>query len=134
MTPFLFVYGSLRPGGQGFDLIADDVEIEAPGVLRDHVLVGANYPYPWCISGWGGVVRGEVLALRQVPGLFDVLDEYEGADQPHPEYRRVVRSVTIGTDSVDAWVYVGGPAVPVDAVPVVGGDWMARRLHTHRSH
>src|SRR5690606_20217289 len=76
----------------------------------------------WCVKSARGEVVGELLWLRDPERALEVLDQYEGVDDPEPEYVRVVADVMIGREIVPAWLYVGGPAVPGAAVVVEGCD------------
>lgn len=121
----LFVYGTLRPSAPAYDLVADAVIDHCPAVLIDHVLVGEGHRYPWCIESPGGEVTGDLLWLSDAERTLAALDGYEGVDDDHPEYRRVIGAILTEHGPESAWVYVGGPASPPDARPVAGGDWLA---------
>ena len=122
----LFVYGTLRPQGRAFSLVRPSVVRHQPAVLAGYSLVGEVHRYPWCGEAPNGEVAGELLWLRNVEEALAILDEYEGVDEPDPEYRRVVADVVVGSEMVSAWVYVGGPGVPGDVRPIDGGDWLYR--------
>jgi gamma-glutamylcyclotransferase (GGCT)/AIG2-like uncharacterized protein YtfP len=125
MLDRIFVYGTLRPSGHAFHLVQPFVVRHCPAVLTGYILVGEGHRYPWCVKSPHGEVAGELLWLRDPERAFGVLDQYEGIHDPEPEYVRVVADVLIGNEIIPAWVYVGGPAVPGDAVVVEGGDWYA---------
>lgn len=120
----LFVYGTLRPCGHAFELVAPVVVRHQPGVLSGYSLVGEGHRYPWCIEAPGGEVSGELLWLREVEATLARLDEYEGVSEPEPEYVRAVADVLTGMETVSAWVYVGGVGIPGDVRPIESGDWI----------
>lgn len=120
----LFVYGTLRPQGQAFDLVESFVVRHLPAVLMGYVLVGEGHRYPWCVESTNGEVVGELLWLADIDSTFDLLDRYEGVDDQHPEYRRVVADVFTGEETLTAWAYVGGVGVPGDATVIEAGDWL----------
>lgn len=120
----LFVYGTLRPRGQAFPLVEPVVVRHQPAVLTGYSLVGEGHRYPWCIESPGSEVAGELLWLREVQETLRRLDEYEGVDEPEPEYVRAVADVLTGAEVLPAWVYVGGSAVPGDVRPIDSGDWI----------
>lgn len=121
----LFVYGTLRPRGHAFELVAAVVVRRCPAVLTGYSLVGEGHRYPWCIESPDGEVAGELLWLRDVEATLSRLDEYEGVNGPDPEYVRVVADVLTGADTLAAWVYVGGIGIPGDVRPIESGDWIA---------
>jgi gamma-glutamylcyclotransferase (GGCT)/AIG2-like uncharacterized protein YtfP len=114
----LFVYGTLAPGQEAWDLIeryvTDRTEAAVPGHLYD---TGRGYPGAVFDAG-PDVVRGWCCALRDAP--LAELDAFEG-----PEYERVSVECVDGTAAVTyAWV------APLDGCRVIdGGDWSER---THR--
>lgn len=120
----LFVYGTLRPCGRAFEMVAAAVARHQPAVLSGYSLVGEGHRYPWCIESPGGEVAGELLWLRDVETTLRLLDEYEGVNQPTPEYIRTVADVLTGGRVLQAWVYVGGAGVPGDVRPIESGEWI----------
>ena len=86
-------------------------------VLVDYTLVGEGHRYPWCVESPGGEVAGDLLWIRDSDATLARLDEYEGIRQVDPEYLRVIAPVLTREGPANAWVYVGGPAVPPDAAP-----------------
>lgn len=120
----LFVYGTLRPRGHAFSLVEPVVVRHQPAVLTGYSLVGEGHRYPWCIESPGSEVSGDLLWLREVEGTLRRLDDYEGVDEPEPEYVRAVADVLTGDRVLPAWVYVGGPAVPGDVRAIDSGDWI----------
>ena len=121
----LFVYGTLRPEGQAFHLVAPLVRRHQPAVLTGYTLVAEGHRYPWCVKSAQGEVVGELLWLDDPAAALERLDAYEGVDEPDPEYLRLVADVHTGNEVLSAWVYVGGRAVPGDAHVIAGGDWLA---------
>lgn len=120
----LFVYGTLRPEGHAYHLVAPLVIHHQPAVLTGYSLVGEGHRYPWCVKSARGEVVGELLWLRDTETALAQLDVYEGVDEPDPEYVRLVADVHTGNRVLAAWVYVGGSSVPEDAQSVPGGDWL----------
>lgn len=121
----LFVYGTLRPRGRAFDLVAPVVRRHEPAVLTGYGLVGEGHRYPWCVEWPDKEVAGDLLWLLEVDETLARLDEYEGVNGPDAEYRRLVLDVTTARGLLTAWVYVGGHGVPGGAGPIDGGDWLA---------
>ncbi|MFP3915258.1 MAG: gamma-glutamylcyclotransferase [Actinomycetota bacterium] len=124
MLDRLFVYGTLRPRGRAFSLVKPKVVDHRPAVLSGYSLVGEGHRYPWCIKSPGSEVTGDLLWLREVEETLRMLDEYEGVEDPDPEYVRTVADVMTGARLLPAWVYVGSMAVPGDVRPVDGGEWI----------
>lgn len=96
MTPFLFVYGTLRSGFEneyarmlraGSEFVG---EAEVTGSLR------AVGEYTALVAEGEGVVRGELYRMREPEKLLRVLDDYEGG-----EYERIEIQVNGG----HAWIY-----------------------------
>lgn len=120
----LFVYGTLRPHREAFELVRRVVVRHQPAVLTGYSLVAEGHRYPWCIESAGGEVAGDLLWLEEVEETLRRLDEYEGVDDPEPEYVRSVADVLIGSDMVSAWVYVGSACVAGDVHPIEDADWV----------
>jgi gamma-glutamylcyclotransferase (GGCT)/AIG2-like uncharacterized protein YtfP len=123
----VFVYGTLRPGEQGFvDLdLAGSVDVLGParvaGVLYD---LG---DYPGVILGGNGPIHGELLGPRD-EAVLERLDSYELYDPADPagsEYLRV--EATTLEDGLSIWIYIYNFPLE-DACPIPGGDWMRRSL------
>lgn len=124
MLDRLFVYGTLRPGSQAYEVVAEAVRHHEPAVLPGYGLVGEGHRYPWCVQIPGREVAGTLLRLHDPARVLEHLDRYEGTDDLDPEYRRLALDVVTSGGVCVAWVYVGGPGVPDDARPIEGNDWL----------
>ena len=112
MSPYLFVYGTLRRAGahpMAQFLTARGRLVgaaSAPGRLYD---LGA-YPGMVDAAEEGECVRGEVYELREPEATLIALDRYEGCgpEDPHPWlYERVLAVVTLdGGEQLNAWLYL----------------------------
>lgn len=141
-SPFVFVYGTLRPGQVNYPLLRPAVAESVPALLHSHALRAATTArYPYAARDENHSVTGDLLQLR--PGTetaaLERLDVLEGYDPRLPpgkcHYIRVRLIVTTvapssagaAGSSVEAWVYVAGPATPVATLHVVeAGDWTTR--------
>ncbi len=128
----LFVYGTLRPGGENWRVAAPWCLRAEPASLPRHRLY--RLAHPAALPGRDDeAVVGDLLWLR--PGddeeALARLDAFEGTDPARPErsyYERVRRRVerAAGGLPVDAWVYLPGArlrATATDDRVVPGGDW-----------
>jgi gamma-glutamylcyclotransferase (GGCT)/AIG2-like uncharacterized protein YtfP len=149
----LFVYGTLRPGGERYHL----VEPHLTGVQAAEI-AGLQLwdlgPYPMAIEGMGRV-RGELLALD--PETYEMvlarLDIVEGVDplvptKPGGLYWRARRTVILpgcGGPLPEAWVYLGSADRAMRGRRIQSGDWRQRgqgdseqrpdeRQEDHRHH
>lgn len=128
-TPFLFVYGSLRPGSG--HAMADWLRAQAEWRGRAGLEAARLYRvdwYPALVPGVAGErVQGDLYRLAAPERAWPVLDEFEGVrGGEDDEYARAIATVT-GPDGVrvEAWVY--WYRHPVQGLaPVAGGDWLAR--------
>lgn len=113
----VFVYGTLRSGGEAAHLIGG---VRRPASLPDHVLYGRSHPYPFVVPRSGSVVHGEIVDIA--PDLLDELDEYEG-----DEYVRVEAAARAGDEEVvvQVWVAVADPPLPESEL-IPSGDWFDR--------
>ncbi len=128
MSDFLFVYGTLLPGGQAWQLLAPFVDgsgdvDSVPGTLCD---TGLGYPAALLEPAsahlvWGRTVR--LIESRQVEALR-VLDEFE--DVAADLYRRVLVTTTAGRT---AWAYTSG--VGLELAPIPSGDWLQHLADRH---
>jgi gamma-glutamylcyclotransferase (GGCT)/AIG2-like uncharacterized protein YtfP len=115
----VFVYGSLRSGHRGRDLVEPYVRDWEPATVH-----GELFDFP---GGYPGVlltrsrrlVMGELLWLREPASSLASLDEYEGAD-----YRRELVQVDHIGGPTWAWIYVlADPRAAALGTPVPGGEW-----------
>ncbi|GIU92713.1 MAG: hypothetical protein KatS3mg011_1619 [Acidimicrobiia bacterium] len=116
---WLFVYGTLRPGGSAFETVLGDRVLEIrSGRLPDHGLYGRGLPYPFVAPLAGGQVVGELL--RVPVGVLAETDRYEG-----PEYSRVEVDVLDEHDRpVRAWTYLAArPERLSETSLIASGDW-----------
>jgi gamma-glutamylcyclotransferase (GGCT)/AIG2-like uncharacterized protein YtfP len=119
----LFVYGTLRRGG------------EAAGMLRDCEWVGrasvSGYLYdvdgrfPALVLYGEARVNGEVWHCP--PALLLRLDDYEGTRRGL--FRRVAVEVDVAGETVACWTYAAGPALSRKLVPAArirDAEWRPR--------
>lgn len=126
-APFLFVYGTLRPGFDGpmarwLRGVAHHV---GPGWIEGSLYRIADYP--GLVSGGPGRVRGDLFMLPDAQALLGRLDAYEEcgpAFAAPQEYRRVRRMIDTLGAPVEAWVYLYGREV-TNYMRIDGGDFLA---------
>ena len=123
---WVFVYGTLRTGGDAEVFLRDGVVERSPGMLPDHALYGRFMPYPFAVPESDSVVVGEAVRLdpRPAQSILSDLDTYEG-----DEYRRVRHRVLLDSREVVAHLWVAAEGYrPPDAELIASGDWFLRDL------
>lgn len=144
----LFVYGTLRPGGDAPPGVRRSLDAGAehlgPARTRGRLVVAGSGSYPALVrDGSGGRVAGDLYRLRDPGRVLETLDRYEGR-RPDGSglYRRAVvpvrlagdRPVQSGGDGeggaaggrrLRAWTYLYNRD-PSGLDEVEGGDWMQR--------
>lgn len=122
MKTRVFVYGTLRRGGNNHGLLA------RARCLGEHV-TEAGYrmldigPYPGVVTGGDVAIRGEVYEVT--PAQFRELDALE-------DYPRSYTRERIDTPWGAAWMYLyrpGGQRLP----EIPSGDWFQRGRRAGRS-
>jgi gamma-glutamylcyclotransferase (GGCT)/AIG2-like uncharacterized protein YtfP len=127
LSTFLFVYGTLLPGAQSWELVEPFVEGHGiPDSVRGELFdTGLGYPAAVVDQRSTNTVYGrtmQLIAIRSAEALR-VLDDFE--DVSDGLFRRVV----VRTDQgCSAWVYVAGEDLQLTRIP--SGDWL-RRDHPH---
>lgn len=118
----LFVYGTLRTGGDAHqDVLGDVVRLVHPASMPGFDLFGEGLPYPYVRPG-SGTVQGELLELGGDDGTLAVLDRYEGR-----EYVRRRVEVEVSGRPRLAWAYVARPDVELaEGSRIPSGDWLDR--------
>ncbi len=95
----LFVYGTLRRGGEAASVL-EGAELIAPAAVAGG-LYDTGHGYPALVLAGGGKVLGEVW--RCPAPLLPRLDEYEGVEE------RLFRRVGVEVRDWPCWAYVAGP-------------------------
>ena len=121
--PYLFVYGTLRPGHAPASVAAQVGRCAqlGPGCTPGRLYDLRNYPGAIVDDAGGGRIYGDVLELTDA-SMLRRLDAYEGHDPSDPANSLFLRTqcdVTLDDGrTVRAWVYVynrdvaGAPTVP----------------------
>jgi len=132
----LFVYGTLRKGGENHSLLRGRTVYEMCATLAGATLM-ALPRYPMLIDG-AAVVQGELMILhpRFYSDVLAKLDYFEGY-RPGDDtslYFRVERTVTSEGGSLRrAWVYMGNPRwLDPSASVIPHGDWIRYRAEMVR--
>ncbi|MCA1819644.1 MAG: gamma-glutamylcyclotransferase [Thermoplasmatota archaeon] len=129
MSALLFVYGTLRTatGHRMARLLQGQARRIGRATAAGRLFDLGDYPgmAPARISG--DRVRGEVFELHDA-GTLAALDEYEGTEDPEPEFirRQVFVTFTDGTRR-RAWAYQWTGATKAAARPIASGDYLKRR-------
>ncbi len=100
----LFLYGTLRKGESGEDVLAGDVVRRAPARARGRLLDLAA-PYPGAVFGPDeGWLDGEIVWLEssRFPAALDRADEYENVPFL---FRRIAVPVETEGQTVEAWAF-----------------------------
>jgi len=106
----LFVYGTLRRGGESHHLLEQlgAVYVGKGSVAGELLDLGA-FPGALKSEQPSDSVVGEVYRLRAVPRALKVLDQYEGVGPGAPItslYRREITRVTLEKgEHLSAWIY-----------------------------
>ena len=120
----LFVYGHLRRGQIGHQLLELEQRTEWLGAARVHGRLYGLGDYPGLILGGEDIVHGDVIGFDDA-ALWAPLDAYEDYDPTQTEtseYRRI--EVDLLGDGGRAWVYVFNRPVG-GLIPIVSGVWPA---------
>ena len=121
--PYIFVYGTLKPGGSNYAL-ARGVTHTAPAYLGGYDLLHFDPEgYPAMVPGTGRVY-GVVLTFADIEAALPVLDTLEGLDLTPPEYGRILVTVQPSGKTVWTYVYVNSVRLAASGVTKVAtGDW-----------
>ncbi len=103
---YLFVYGTLQPGGPNEHVLAPVGGEWQRAFVVGHLVDegwGASMGYPALVlADDGREVHGQVFASNELHTMWSYLDEFEGE-----AYERTLVSVTlVGGGEVDAFVYM----------------------------
>lgn len=120
----LAVYGTLLGGLEplrGAPRKAGKLEFVGPCRIEGQLFDCGAYPALVPRTHGADEVVGELYRLA-APDALDELDRYEDFDPADPAASLFVRvRVRLVEPPVDAWVYIGGTARRLCAIP--GGDW-----------
>jgi gamma-glutamylcyclotransferase (GGCT)/AIG2-like uncharacterized protein YtfP len=130
----LFVYGTLRPGGERYHLVESYLAAVQPAEMAGLQLWDLGL-YPMAIEGMGRV-RGDLLALdpEHYEPVLARLDRVESVDPENPTqpgglYWRARRTVILpgcGGPLPEAWVYLGTADRAMRGRRIQSGDWWRR--------
>ncbi len=109
--PYLFVYGTLRPGtgSSCSQFLAGAATVAGLGRTRGVMLQLDGYPGMIDSTSDSDCVTGEVFRLKDPPSAWPILDEYEECGRadpiPHEFERKIVRIEMDQGDGLGAWAY-----------------------------
>ena len=137
--PALFVYGTLRPGGSNHGLLeaaVSDMQLAHADGLS--LWATRGFPYAAPDASTGARITGTLCwitgrAWIDALSRLDMLEGYDPAREASSHYLRRRSPVTTADgDRVEAWLYLAGPRVNINALPLIpGGDWLHQPA-THR--
>lgn len=122
----LFVYGTLLKDFKHdvFLSVKNHMKFEGRGQLKGILYDLGDYPAYAEKSNTNENVKGEVYQIDNPRKVFDILDEYEGLNDKHPEYSRKRKRVQgIGGRNILSWVYVLNKPVNNNLKKIKGGDY-----------
>lgn len=126
-TPFddldLFVYGTLMPGQERWDAIADHVDVITEATVPG-TMVSTFYGWPAATFGDGGHVHGVVLRPRgpyAAEALYEIVDRIE--DVPNLFRRVTVRAEHGATRGFVATYEWNAQQGPPPGSPMASGRW-----------
>ena len=104
ISPYLFVYGTLRRGLHHpvHLVLARNAEFAGIGRFRGRLYNLGEFPAAIASEKPSDQVLGEIYALRDAERLFSVLDEYEGS-----KFRRESVPITLKNGKrLRCWIYL----------------------------
>jgi gamma-glutamylcyclotransferase (GGCT)/AIG2-like uncharacterized protein YtfP len=108
--PYLFVYGSLRPGASNAHAraLARQARLVGKGKVQGRLYRVNWYPGMVLSTSPQDTVCGEVYQLRDPDALLALLDEYEGCGAAGAsEFVRILGTVRLdGGAPLQCWLYV----------------------------
>ncbi len=130
LTPYIFVYGTLKPGGRNYHIAKGVTCTESAYLDGFKLLHFEPEDYPAMVRGEGRVF-GVVLTFADIGAALPVLDALEGLHLTPPEYARIVATAHPAGHDVcyDVWtyLYVNASRLAAPGVSAVaGGDWALR--------
>ena len=107
----LFLYGSLKPGGEGFvEFLAGRLVSVCDGSIRGRILPAKEENYPRLVPGEGRV-EGVLVEVQPClwRRLIRDLDHYENYYPRNPDHslfvRRKTRARLESGEEIEAWTY-----------------------------
>ncbi len=117
MRADLFVYGTLRRSERAHALLGPDAIFVREALTHPAYTLYQLGWYPGLVEGGSTAVKGELWSI--LAESWPRLDRYEGVPNDY------VRERILLADGSRAFTYLFVGAL-VQAVPLPGGDWMAR--------
>ena len=120
----IFVYGTLKPGGIRWPVLAPFVAGKPISASIEGTLVDPGFGWPALVLE-PGTVTGYLVELAEDSReeAWRTLDAVEGADQTDPLFRRISLAVAYGTDeqtcTATSYLYCGETL----GLPRIGGTW-----------
>ncbi|MFN4146724.1 MAG: gamma-glutamylcyclotransferase [Runella sp.] len=106
---FLFVYGTLRQGFQNpfASYLRQNAVYKGTGTFAGRLYNLGHYPGAVYDTQSSHQVVGEIYELKNAALILKKLDDYEGINEPLPEYKRQKIEVQSETgELVDCWIYL----------------------------
>ncbi len=121
----IFVYGTLKQGFGNHDRIFGGFDIKITPAWTYGKLYDLGC-FPALTEG-NNTVYGELIEFDnpEILRRVDCLEGYKGTNHPHNYYERRMIDVFVGSDTVNAWVYVlsDEQIKQYDGKIIVSGKW-----------
>ena len=128
MSPYLFVYGTLRRDAQHpmADYLNQQAQWIGPASYQGKLYKVADYPAVVASSNPADQVYGDIYQLLSAD-LWSRLDDYEECSPSFPtptEYQRLLQTVYLNNgEAISAWVYLYNH--PISGLKVIeSGDFL----------
>lgn len=120
----MFVYGTLRPGEQGFEELGLAARVDMLGMDSISGTLFDLGDYPGAVLNGDGTITGAMLMPRD-EGVMALLDEFELFTPDDPAGSEYLRVWTVTDGGITVWIYVYNFSL-AGAVVIASGDWTDR--------
>lgn len=124
----LFVYGTLRKAfnNEVLKTVSNNLHFEGNGYLKGKLYDLGEYPGVVDYHSGENQVKGEVYTVENPEFVFNLLDDYEGVNEPIAEYKRCKKIVLLPQGNrIKSWVYLYNLPINKNSRLISSGDYLS---------